>query len=248
MTRVIAAIDSSPAARPVLAMAQAVAPFFGADVEAVHVLDGGVQTAESEADHAGVRLRWLEGDPLEQIAAATAEHDVVALVIGAHGHPVGRHTGHLALAAATATDKPVIVVQPWATPPETLRRVLVAIEGTPGRGRELKRAIALIEASGLEIVVVHVDDESTIPSFSDQVQHEAEAYAHEFFGRFLPGVSHARLELRIGHATDEILAAAEETGAEVLAVGWPAPVGDRGRVARELLERSPVPVLLVAIA
>ena len=81
--------------------------------------------------------------------------------------------------------------------------------------------IELVEATGLDMIVVHVDDEATIPSFNDQMQHETEAYTNEFFARFLPGAPHARLELRIGPAVDEILAATEAAGAELLAVGWP---------------------------
>jgi nucleotide-binding universal stress UspA family protein len=257
MSTVIAAIDSSLAARPVLAMARTVAPLFGAGIVAVHVVEdpdgpspaGRGHTAQAEADDAGIALRWLRGDAVRELSAAVADDEVVALVIGAHRHAVGGRAGHLPLALASCTDKPVIVVHPTATPPEQLRRVLVAIEGRPGRGKELKRAVELIEATGLEIVVVHVDDEASIPSFSDQVQHETEAYAAEFFGRFLPGLSHARLELRIGDAVEQILTACDETEAELLAVGWPqTEAGGRGRVAHALLDRCTIPVLLVATA
>jgi len=172
---------------------------------------------------------------------------LVAAVIGAHSHTVGRHTGHVPLAVASSTDKPVIAVPPFATPPPRLRRVMIAIEGTRRKAKELRRAIELIEAGGLEIIVVHVDDEANIPSFNDQVQHETEAYTNEFFARFLPGAPQARLELRIGTAADEILAATEEAEAELLAIGWPPSAhGQRGIVARELLERSQIPMLLVA--
>lgn len=247
MSRIIAAIDNSPAARPVLAMAKAVAPLLAAEVVGVHVVEDGTQTVRSEATEACVPLLLLEGDPPDRISSTVDAPDVVGVVIGTHAHAVGRHTGHVPLAVASATDKPVVVVNPAAAPPSRLRRVMVAIAGTPGKARELKRAIELIEASGLEIVVVHVDEEADIPSFSDQIQHETEAYANEFFARFLPGAPDARLELRIGSAAEEILIATEEAGAELLAIGWPPSEGrQRGVVARELLERSRVPVLLVA--
>jgi nucleotide-binding universal stress UspA family protein len=247
MSRVIAAIDNSPAARPVLAMAKAVAPLFAAEVDAVHIVQDGDQTAESEAAEAGVTLRRIEGDPSERIAALVDAADVVAVVIGTHSRTVGRHAGHVPLALASSTDKPVIVVHPSATPPTRLRRVMVAIEGTPRKVKDLKRAIEFIESTGLEIIAVHVDDGANIPSFGDQVQHETEAYTREFFSRFLPGAPEARLELRIGSPPDEILAATEEAGAELLAVGWPQGGQDeRGIVARELLERCRVPMLLVA--
>jgi len=249
MNRVIAAINSSLAAGPVLAMAKAIAPLLGAEVVAVHVVEEDGQTVASQAEGAGVSLRLLHGEPLAQLTCAVSEADVVALAIGANSHAVGRRVGHLPLAIASATNKPVVVIDPAANPPNRLHRVLIAIEGTASKGKALKRAIQLIEANSLEVVVVHVDDEGSIPSFSDQVQHETDAYAREFVARFLPGLPATRLELRIGTAADEILAVTEQTDAELLAIGWPqVDDGVRGQVARELLERSRIPVLLVATA
>jgi hypothetical protein len=58
-----------------------------------------------------------------------------------------------------------------------------------------------------------------------------------------------RLELRLGIPAIEILDAIESAHAELVAVGWPRSEDPRrGAVAKEILERSPVAVLLVAIA
>ena len=247
MNRVIAAVDNSAAARPVLAMGQAVALALAAALDVLHVIEDGDETAHASAEAAGADLRTLSGDPVEQLARAVAEEDVVALVIGARGGPRGpRPAGHLALALASRTDKPVVVVPPDARPPKQLRSVLVAMEGSPGKARSLQRTIELSTGAGLEIVVVHVDEE--IPSFTDQVQHETEAYAQEFFARHVPGAPKARLELRIGVPAIEVLGAVESLHAELIAVGWPhSSDPGRGAVAREILDRSPVPVLLVAV-
>jgi len=140
----------------------------------------------------------------------------------------------------------VVVVPPNAEPPQQLHRVLVAMEGTPGKARALQRTIELSTGAGLDIVVVHVDEE--IPSFTDQVQHETAAYAQEFFSRHLVGAPQVRLELRIGVPAIEVLATVEALRPELVAVGWPHTADpDRGAVAREILERSTVPVLLVAV-
>ncbi len=149
---------------------------------------------------------------------------------------------------AGLTDKPVVVVPPDAHPPEQLHTAVVAMKGTPAKARALQRCIELPASAGLQIVVVHVYDEDAIPSFSDQVQHETEAYASEFFARHLIGAPQMRLELRLGVPAVEVLNAIESTHAELVAVGWPC-TGDprRGAVAREIVERSPVPVLLVAV-
>ena len=49
MSRIVAAIDNSPAARPVLSVALALGPVLGADVEAVHVADEEGDTAAAAA-------------------------------------------------------------------------------------------------------------------------------------------------------------------------------------------------------
>jgi nucleotide-binding universal stress UspA family protein len=247
MKRVIAAIDNSAAARPVLVMARAVSLALVATLEAVHVMEDGDETARASAEVADTALHVLSGDPVEQLTQVVAEEDVVALVVGARSGLGGpRPAGHLAMALAGRTDKPVVVVPPDAQPPKQLRRVLVAMEGTPGKARALQRTLELSTEAGLEILVVHVDEE--IPSFTDQVQHETEAYAQEFFARHVLGAPQARLELRIGVPATEVLSAVESLHPELVAVGWPHSADPgRGGVAREILDRSPVPVVLVAV-
>ena len=101
----------------------------------------------------------------------------------------------------------------------------------------------------MELVIVHVDDETSIPRFSDQVQHEVESYSREFLHRYCAGACVARLESRVGVPADEILAAAIDVAPGLLAMGWPpSSEPGRGEVVREVLDRSPVPVLLVAVA
>lgn len=248
--KVIAAIDNSAASRPVLAMALALAPVLGATVEAVHVREDGGSTARATADGLGVAFSAVDGDPLERIASLAAADDVAAVVVGARGHPGGRRpAGHLALALADHLDKPLLVVPPDADPPERVRRVLVAMEGTRAKTRTLKRAMDLVAGAGVDLVVVHVDDDDSIPSFSDQVQHEADAYAREFVACHCPGASVAELLLHVGIPADEILAAADSTAPELLAVGWPQTDDPgRGAVSRAILDRSRLPVLLVPIA
>jgi len=228
-------------------MAKAVALAFESALDALHVTEDGDETARASAKSVGVTLRTLSGDPAEQLSRALAEEDVVALVLGTRGGLGGpRPAGHLALTLAGQTDKPLIVVPPDAQPPKQLRRVLVAMEGTPGKARALQRTIELSTSASLEIVVVHVDEE--IPSFTDQVQHETEAYAQEFFARHVLGAPQARLELRIGDPATEVLGTIASLHPELVAVGWPH-IADpsRGAVAREILDRSSVPVLLVAV-
>ncbi len=248
MSKVIAAIDNSAASQPVLAMGRAIAAALGASVEVLHVVEeDGDETARAVAEAAGSHVRLLSGDPVDLLPLTVAEEDVVAVVLGARGRPGGqRPAGHLAMTLAGSTDKPVLIVPPGAHPPEQLHTVVVAMNDNPGKARALRRGIEFVARAGLEIVVVHVQGEEAIPSFSDQIQHEAEDFAKEFFARHRIDAPQMRLELRIGVPAVEVLAAIESSHAELVAVGWPhTDDPNRGAVAREIVERSSVPILLV---
>jgi len=248
MSKIVACIDNSAAAHPVLAAARAIAPVLGASVEAVHVVEDGDRNSRAAARSMGIPFRSLHGDPLSQITMASAAPDVAAVVIGARALPTGGRTGHVALAVANGVDTPVLVVPPDAQPPAVVRRVLIAMEGTQANARNLKHAIELAADAALEIIVVHVDDKDSIPSFSDQAHYETEAYSKEFLARNVPGAATARLELRIGEPVDEILGAAEHVGADLLAIGWrQSDDPSRGPVAHALVNRSHLPIFLVAL-
>jgi nucleotide-binding universal stress UspA family protein len=249
MKTVLACIDDSAATRPVLAMARAVAPLFDAEVEAVHVDEVG-ETAREAARAFDVKVRTLHGDVVAALTEAAGDEEVVIVVVGARGRPKGaRPAGHVALELADRVDAPVLVVPPEAKLSGHVERVLVAMQGTPASARSLKRTIALAAGADLDLVVLHVDDERSIPSFSDQVQHETESYAREFLARYAPGLPEGRLELRVGLPGEEILRASDAIDPDILVLGrrqhekpGPSPV------VREVLEHSHRPVLLVALA
>jgi nucleotide-binding universal stress UspA family protein len=60
------------------------------------------------------------------------------------------------------------------------------------------------------------------------------------------GAPQMRLELRVGDPASEVLDAIDSAGAELVAVGWPQD-SSRGAVARRIVDRSPVPVLMIPI-
>jgi nucleotide-binding universal stress UspA family protein len=246
MSTVLAAIDNSGRARSVLAVASAVAAALGAEVEAVHVAADGHETATASAAAAGMALRLLSGDPVEQLVAAASVDDVLVVVAGLRNVRGGpRPGGHTVLAVAQRTATPVVVVPPEVDEVGPITTVLVAVAGDPTETAALQRSLELAGQADLELVVVHVDEE--IPRFTDQVQHEVDAYVEEFVARRGQELRGIRLELRIGAAADEILAAVESEQPGLVAVGWPhAEPGDHGDVAREILAHCRVPVLLVA--
>jgi nucleotide-binding universal stress UspA family protein len=249
MSKVLAALDNSVAAQPVLSTARALAPTLDAQVEAVHVRTDGDGVPARAARAAGVGLRELDGEPVPTLIAAAHEDDVVALVVGARGTPLGkRPLGATALAVATAVGKPVVVVPPDARHPGRLRRVLVPLEGTVSTSLAPRGVIELARETDLDVLIVHVRDAESLPVFTDQPQHEATAWAEEFLARWCPwGVGTARLEVRVGRPEEVVTGVADELDADLVALGWGRQLAaGRGPVVRAALGRT-VPVILIPV-
>jgi nucleotide-binding universal stress UspA family protein len=249
VTRVLAAIDNSLAAQPVLGLAELLAERFGADVDAVHVRVDGDEVVQKAAAAAGIDVRTLSGRVVETLAREAKPGDVVALVLGSRSRPYSRRrVGQTALSVIESMEKPVAVVPPDARP-ERLERVLVPLEGTVSSSLAPRRVIELAEEAQFDVVVLHVHDEDSLPAFTDQPQHETAAWADEFLARYCPwGVGDVRLEVRVGRPEDEVVRVAEQTGADLVALGWSrALAGGRAPIVRAMLERGRRPVLLVPV-
>jgi nucleotide-binding universal stress UspA family protein len=232
----------------VLRAAVATAPVLGAEVEVVHVPEPGRPELRVAAELAHLRVHRPEGDVVDRLAEAAQGPDVALVVVGARERRIGpRTTGHVVGRLLERLDVPLLVVPPEATVRAGIRRVLVAMKGTRSNAKHLTRAIELAAGAPIELVVCHVDDERTIPSFSDQAAYDAEAYAQEFLDRYVPGGRGARLELRIGDPTEQVLRTAEDLDVDLIAVGARGGSEAPSEVARAVVERSHVPVLLVPV-
>jgi nucleotide-binding universal stress UspA family protein len=249
VTRIVAAIDNSLAAQPVLELAERLAELFDAEVDAVHVAVDGQDVVQSAATAAGLEVRTLSGDVVEALAAETKPDDVAAMVLGSRGLPHSpRRVGQTAFSVLESTEKPLAVVPPVARP-ERLERVLVPLEGTVSSSLAPRRVIELAQGAQFDVVVLHVHDEDSLPAFTDQPQHETAAWGDEFLARYCPwGIGDVRFEVRVGRPDEEVLRTAEETGADLIALGWSQTLaGGRGPIVRAVLERGRVPVLLIPV-
>jgi nucleotide-binding universal stress UspA family protein len=249
MSKVLAAIDNSAAARPVLSAAVAVAGLLGAEVEAVHAREDGYRTALAAAEAAGVLLRETTTRGVRGLVEAAEDSDVAQVVLGARATHAGRRpAGHVALELARSVRKPLVVVPPEVSLPVTLRRILVPLDGTRATADALAATVRLACRSKLEVIALHVYEYADLPLFSDQPQHELDAWTHEFLRRHSPDPDLVTLETRVGVPGDHVLRVARDAGADMVALGWSQHL-DQGRAAvvREVLGGSPLPVLLVPI-
>ncbi len=247
MSEVVAAVDNSPAARSVLATARAFGRLLDEPVSALHAREDGVRTVVAEAEAAGLPLRILSGGVVDVLVAA-AETGVDALVVGARDTPGGpRPAGHVALQVIRSSRTPVVVVPPGCEAGD-VARVLVPLDASKRTSDAVWPAVASLGAGGdLDVVVLHVRDEASLPPFSDQPQHEYDAWKEEFAARYCD-VPAARLHVRVrvGVPGDCILETTGETGADVVVLGWSQEISEgRAAVVLRLLERSVVPVMFV---
>ncbi|HYM51775.1 MAG TPA: universal stress protein [Candidatus Limnocylindrales bacterium] len=247
---VIAAIDNSAAAGPVLDAALSIAGLFGADVQAVHVREDGATTARSLARAAGAPFQLLDGPPAPALIRALRDSRVLLGVLGIRRTTTGHHPiGHIALDVVQHSTKPVIAV-----PPETgtrkdrpLRRVLVPLDGTTAAARAVEGTVQQLRECGVQVLALHVLDTERIPRFSDQPQHEMEVWEREFLARYCsqPGT---RLHVRRGWASSAILELAAVEQADLITLGWAQDLSaGKAAVVREVLGRSTVPVMLLPL-
>lgn len=250
MTVLLAALDDSAAARPVLGAARRIAPFVGADVVAVHIQENGSgATARAVASSEGVPLFVRRGNPVAELASAQHELHALAIVVGARGLPAGaKPCGHIALRLVQELVTAVVVVPPDYVDRD-VTRVLVAVEGD-GESEALVALVSqLREAEEAEVVALHVFEPGSLPMFGDEPVLEAEAWASEFLRRLASSpVGDIRLEVRVGDAAEVVPASAEELDADFIVMSWNCNLDEgHGAIVRHVLETSHVPVLLLPV-
>lgn len=252
MSVLLAAIDDSAAARPVLTFAQRFAQKIGATVVAVHVSeDGSGATAQAVADAVGVPLRLRRGNPAEVLATLARTAEVEALVVGARRVPAGATpAGHVVLDLFGRVRRPVVVVPPDSAD-RPLRRLLVPLDEDPATVDAIRALVGrVVRHDSLDVIALHVFEPDDLPPFADSPALEADAWEYEFMRRLTPPDVPAavRLEVRVGAADSTVPASAAELDADLVAVGWRRDLsGGHARVVRALLAGGRVPVLLVPV-
>jgi nucleotide-binding universal stress UspA family protein len=97
----------------------------------------------------------------------------------------------------------------------------------------------------VEIMSLHVFDTTTVPRFWDRPEHDHGAWTREFLARNAPSAD-SRLQVRAGWPSDRVLEVATAEAADMIALGWGRRLApDRAAVVREVLTRTPVPVILL---
>jgi nucleotide-binding universal stress UspA family protein len=276
-SRILVALDGSPASVTALPVALAVGGQLGADVEVLHVVTSGASAAVQHRRFGaglpeGTVLRERCGDPAGTILAAAAEPDVALVVLTTHGGgtEAERDLGSVAAAVVAGATHPVLLVRPEAMAQQMgrvtpLRRLLVPLDGTPATAAILRPVTELAARLGASVDVLYVADPGQArpgeagslagPRYVDQPQHEWPQWASEVVGRLMsycatcPGSVPVRPYLATGDVGAEVVRFAEAHGEDAIALVRRSRLETgRAQILRRILLQSPCPIMLVGCA
>lgn len=249
MRTVLAAVDGSPAARPVLETALGIGELMRATVEAIHVRDDSGEILDAVAQRCGVPLRNVEGSVDTELLRALGDANVVAGVLGVRRTPTGRRpVGLTALRILERAAKPLVVVPPEAVgiSPRPFSRLLVPLEGDERSARAVADHLRPLVLNDVEIVILHVFTAATVPPVLDHPGRDLSLWGDEFIARFYPGAG--RVELRTGAVGGRVLEACAEASADLIVLSWSQDASTgHADVILDVLADAVVPVMLLPV-
>jgi len=240
MPTVIAAVDGSATAGPVLAYAKAFADASAMAVRAVHV-SGADDDHEVDAlaRHFGVPVSVRHGNVIDALIAAINEPDVAVAVIGSDSRLHHGGIGHVTCSIMRSGHTPLLIVPAHATTNPRLRRVLVPLDGTDVDARTVAGITRrLVQDAGTELTMIHVFDEQRMPPVANHEPHETDAWVHEFRTRYAP--TKGTLVFRVGTAAQEIAALAHEQQPDLAILAWTNHHAPHTGVTQTMIGQYPI--------
>jgi nucleotide-binding universal stress UspA family protein len=143
----------------------------------------------------------------------------------------------------------------------SLRRILLAHDGTPISNPAVAAAADLAQRAGAEVIALHVAARGeerpeargsiAAPLYVDQPQHEWPAWAEEFMNRVVAGGAlgsgvHFRLKVTGGQAGSELAQVAHENKVDLVVMAWHGHWTEHEDCAtRVVIRNAGCPVMLV---
>jgi nucleotide-binding universal stress UspA family protein len=210
-TKVLVALDGSPAAARALPVARTIAAQLDATIAILYSTTAPVPPADLrrrlglDQRDAEVRLvRTPRGIPAEGILQASTDPEVALLVLTTHGRDIseGPRLGRVAEAVVAGSVGPLLLVPPETAPASStarpvLRHLLLPLDGTPATATALQPATALANQLGASVDLLYVAAPGEVPPaepgsiaaprYVDQPQHEWPHWANEVIARLCMG-------------------------------------------------------------
>jgi nucleotide-binding universal stress UspA family protein len=250
MSIVLASLDSSTAAGPVLETAEGMAELTHSDVEVVCVRGDPAESVEIPASLAARRevpLRVLDGPVASVLLDTIGRPEVLLGVIGAGRTTSSRGPlGRTVRQVIEHTDKPVVVVPASFIPSGSVRRLLVPLEGTESSSKPVLEHLWPLLAGEVDLTVLHVFTDTTKPAMLDHPMRDLHLIGREFLARHFPRA--ADIELRSGPIATRVAEVSEARAIDLIVLSWAQDSSaERAGVIRAVLSASKVPVLLLPL-
>lgn len=211
----------------------------------------------------GVELHL--GNPAEQILKACDEFGAGMLAFSTHGRSgIARFVfGSVARRVLESTTLPALIVRPRKDQPSptTITRILVPLDGSPVAESVLPEVVKLAKTFGASITLFNAiaplatypGFETIMPAASRDVFPELQTQADAYLAEVARGISAEGIEVKavttLANAADGILDAANQTGADLIAIGTHGRSGIEravlGSVADAVIRRSDLPVFAI---
>lgn len=220
-----------------------------------------------------LRARWSDADalalheaPVDALLSEKRRFGADAIVLGWRGYGTFRRliAGSVSRAVVARAGVPTLVAR---DAPRAVRRIVVGYDDCPNARRAVRFIARMTPPRGNLVVLVNVVEPMLAPPtlrlprasaaliraelgrLARERQAEAQAKSAAAAARLRAKGWRVRAEVRWGAPLDALLGAVRERDADIVAVGARATRGlDRallGSVAAGVLDRSPVPVLVV---
>jgi len=249
MNRVVAALDTAADAEAILDTAVRIGEMAGADVEAVHVRSNREQSVSALnlcATRHMAPLHVLDGPVEATLLRSLDATDVEAAVLGTRSSQEDPHLGQIAAGILRSLNKSMVFVPPDAVLPGDIRRLVVALEGTDMTSGPVLDLLERIVQKDIELVVVHVFTDETLPAMLDRPYRDLEFLGQKFLAHHCPRATEIRL--RQGPVAASINEIAAEGGCDLVVLSWSQDFSPgRAQVIHEVLESSVAPVLVLPV-
>jgi nucleotide-binding universal stress UspA family protein len=247
MTITLVVLDTNTNVGPVLDTAHLFAELTASNLEVVLAprsmdVDRNVQALLDEAD---VPVRRLKGPRGPALDAAVSDPEVLAVVVAARRERSRRYpVGPIVRTLLEQTLKPVLVVPPDVAAPSALQRLLIPLDGAESSSRAVLDQLLPLCAKPVELIVLHVFTDSTLPVMLDRPARDLEILGKEFLRRHLPHVHH--IELSLGPTGQRVCEVSSEQGSDLVVLSWSQDTSPgRALVIQEVLSSASLPVLLL---
>jgi nucleotide-binding universal stress UspA family protein len=247
MTITLVALDTNANVGPVLDTALLFAELTDSKVEAVLAprSTGVDKKAQALLEAAGVPIRHLKGPRGPALVDAVEDHEVLAAVVVARRERSRRYpVGPIVRSLLEQTLKPVVIVPPDVAAPSTMQRLLVPLDGADSSSRAVLDQLLPLCAKPVELVVLHVFTDATLPMMLDRPSRDLEILGKEFLRRHLPHVHH--IELSLGPTGKRVCEVSSQQGSDLVVLSWSQDTSPgRALVIREVLSSTSLPILLL---